>query len=88
MKKTVLDSWKRPIEIEVEDYTPDRIPQQLDFNFGPREATPEEFEEKLFKEMMDSKIGKKNGEEATRNVCRAAALSAISGRISDIRDYT
>jgi hypothetical protein len=39
--------------------------------------TPEELEEKLFKEMMDSKIGKKNGEEATRNACRAAALSSI-----------
>ena len=51
MKKTVLDSWKRPIEIEVEDYTPDRIPQQLDFNFGPREATPEEFEEWRKKEL-------------------------------------
>ena len=45
MKKTVLDSWKRPIEIEVEDHTSDRIPQQLNFNFGPRDATPEEFEE-------------------------------------------
>ncbi len=44
MKKTVLDSWKRPIEVEVED-TSDRIPQQLNFNFGPRDATPEEFEE-------------------------------------------
>ena len=44
MKKTVLDSWKRPVEIEVED-TSDRIPQQLNFNFGPRDATPEEFEE-------------------------------------------
>ena len=44
MKKTVLDSWKRPIEVEVED-TSDRIPQQLNFNFGPRGATPEEFEE-------------------------------------------
>ena len=36
MKRKVLDSWKRPIEIEVED-RPDSIPQQLDFNFGPRE---------------------------------------------------
>ena len=44
MKKKVLDSWKRPIEIEVEDMS-DRIPQQLKFNFGPRDATPEEFEE-------------------------------------------
>tara|TARA_Y100000052_G_C2903241_1_gene58002 strand:+ start:117 stop:383 length:267 start_codon:yes stop_codon:yes gene_type:complete len=44
MKRKVLDSWKRPIEIEVED-TSDRIPQQLNFNFGPRDATPEEFEE-------------------------------------------
>lgn len=44
MKKKVLDSWKRPIEIEVEDMS-DRIPQQLNFNFGPRDATPEEFEE-------------------------------------------
>ncbi len=44
MKRKVLDSWKRPVEIEVED-TSDRIPQQLNFNFGPRDATPEEFEE-------------------------------------------
>ena len=44
MKRKILDSWKRPIEIEVED-TSDRIPQQLNFNFGPRDATPEEFEE-------------------------------------------
>ena len=44
MKKKVLDSWKRPIEIEVEDIS-DRIPQQLNLNFGPRDATPEEFEE-------------------------------------------
>ena len=44
MKRKVLDSWKRPMEIEVED-TSDRIPQQLNFNFGPRDATPEEFEE-------------------------------------------
>ena len=44
MKRKVLDSWKRPIEIEVED-TSDRIPQQLNLNFGPRDATPEEFEE-------------------------------------------
>ena len=44
MKRKVLDSWKRPVEIEVEDMS-DRIPQQLNFNFGPRDATPEEFEE-------------------------------------------
>ena len=42
MKRKILDSWKRPVEIEVVD---DRIPQQLNFNFGPRDATPEEFEE-------------------------------------------
>jgi len=39
--------------------------------------TPEELEEKLFKEMMDTKIGKSNKEKATRNACRAAAISAI-----------
>lgn len=44
MKRKILDSWKRPIEVEVED-TSDRIPQQLNLNFGPRDATPEEFEE-------------------------------------------
>ena len=44
MKRKILDSWKRPIEVEVED-TSDRIPQQLNLNFGQRDATPEEFEE-------------------------------------------
>jgi len=33
------DSWKRPIE-EAEEYN--EIPTQLQMNFGPREATPEE----------------------------------------------
>ena len=43
MKRKILDSWKRPVEVEVIDT--DRIPQQLNFNFGPRDATPEAFEE-------------------------------------------
>ena len=43
MKRKILDSWKRPVEVEVIET--DRIPQQLNLNFGPRDATPEEFEE-------------------------------------------
>ena len=49
MKRKILDSWKRPVEVEVIDT--DRIPQQLNFNFGPRDATPEEFEEWRKKEL-------------------------------------
>jgi len=43
MKRKILDSWKRPTEIEVVDTG--KIPQQLDFNFGPRDATPKEFDD-------------------------------------------
>ena len=39
--------------------------------------TSEELEEKLFEEMMDTKIGKSNKEKATRNACKASAQSAI-----------
>ena len=31
MKRKILDSWKRPVEVEVIDT--DRIPQQLNLNF-------------------------------------------------------
>tara|TARA_R100000231_G_scaffold98706_1_gene73689 strand:+ start:203 stop:469 length:267 start_codon:yes stop_codon:yes gene_type:complete len=44
MKKKVLDSWKRPAEVEIPELS-ERYPQQLEFNFGPRDATPEEFNE-------------------------------------------
>ena len=36
----------------------------------------QELEDKLFDEMMNTKIGKSNKEKATRNACRAAAKSA------------
>ena len=35
-----------------------------------------ELEDKLFNEIMNTKIGKSNGDKATRNACRAAAKSA------------
>ena len=54
MKKKVLDSWKRPVEIEVTDDLSQKYPQQLQFNFGPRDATPEEFE-KWWKEELEPK---------------------------------
>ena len=45
MKKRVLDSWKRPIEVEVPEL-PERYPQQLELQLNKvRDATPEEFEE-------------------------------------------
>ena len=37
----------------------------------------QELEDKLVDEMMNTKIGKSNGAEATRNACKAAAKSAI-----------
>jgi hypothetical protein len=52
MKRKILDSWKRPTEIEVVDTG--RIPQQLNFNFGPRDATPEEAEQ-WWKEELEPK---------------------------------
>ena len=54
MKKKVLDSWKRPVEIEVTDDLSQRYPQQLEFTFGPRDSTPEEFEE-WWKEELEPK---------------------------------
>ena len=45
MKRKVLDSWKRPVEIEVTDNFSDNYQTQLSFNFGPRDATPEEIEQ-------------------------------------------
>lgn len=42
-KRKILDSWKRPIEVEV--YDSDRIPEQLKFTFKPRDATPEQIAE-------------------------------------------
>ena len=36
----------------------------------------QELEDKLFDEMMNTKIGKSNGAKATRNACKAAAKSA------------
>ena len=51
MKKKVLDSWKRPIEIEVTEDPSEKYPQQLQFTFGPREATPDEFNEWQEKEL-------------------------------------
>ena len=45
MKRKVLDSWKRPIEVEVPEL-PERYPQQLELQLNKvRDATPEEFEE-------------------------------------------
>ena len=51
MKKKVLDSWKRPVEIEVVDNLSERYPQQLNLTFGPRDSTPEEFNEWWEKEL-------------------------------------
>ena len=42
-KRKILDSWKRPIEVEV--YDSDRIPEQLKFTFKPKDATPEQIAE-------------------------------------------
>ena len=45
MKKRVLDSWKRPVEVEIQEL-PERYPQQLEIQLNKvRDATPEEFEE-------------------------------------------
>ena len=45
MKRKVLDSWKRPIEVEIPEL-PERYPQQLELQLNKvRDATPEEFEE-------------------------------------------
>ena len=44
MKKKVLDSWKRPVEVEIPELS-ERYPQQLSIELNkPRDATPEEFE--------------------------------------------
>ena len=67
MKKKVLDSWKRPIEIEV---TEEKYPQQLQFTFGPREATPDEFNEWQEKEL--SWLGRK-----TISICSHSFFSTI-----------
>ncbi len=43
MKQKILDSWKRPAEVEVFD---DRIPQQTELQLNQvRDATPEEVRE-------------------------------------------
>ena len=42
-KRKMLDSWKRPIEVE--DYDSDIIPEQLKFTFKPKDATPEQIAE-------------------------------------------
>lgn len=42
-KRKILDSWKRPIEVE--DSDSDIIPEQLKFQFQPRDATPEQIAE-------------------------------------------
>ncbi len=39
-KRKILDSWKRPIEVE--DSDSEIIPEQLKFQFQPRDATPEQ----------------------------------------------
>ena len=45
MKKKVLDSWKRPVEIEATDDLSQRYPEQLSLQLNTtRDATPEEFE--------------------------------------------
>tara|TARA_B100000963_G_scaffold309140_1_gene284959 strand:+ start:1491 stop:1760 length:270 start_codon:yes stop_codon:yes gene_type:complete len=45
MKRKVLDSWKRPVEIEVPEL-PERYPQQLEIQLNKvRDATPEEAQE-------------------------------------------
>ena len=52
MKKKVLDSWKRPVEVEIPDL-PERYPQQLELQLNKvRDATPEEVEEWLEKELL------------------------------------
>tara|TARA_B100000575_G_C23000096_1_gene576292 strand:+ start:510 stop:779 length:270 start_codon:yes stop_codon:yes gene_type:complete len=44
-KEKVLDSWKRPVEVEISEL-PQRYPQQLEFQLNKTiDATPEEFEE-------------------------------------------
>ena len=51
MKKKILDSWKRPVEIEVFDTG--RIPQQTELQLNAtREATPEEHKEWIEKELL------------------------------------
>ena len=51
MKKKILDSWKRPAEIEVFDTG--RIPQQTELQLNmTREATPEEHKEWIEKELL------------------------------------
>tara|TARA_B100000963_G_scaffold349565_1_gene358772 strand:+ start:209 stop:478 length:270 start_codon:yes stop_codon:yes gene_type:complete len=45
MKKKVLDSWKRPVEVEIPELS-ERYPQQLEFQLNTvRDATPEEFDD-------------------------------------------
>ena len=52
MKRKVLDSWKRPIEIEVPEL-PEKYPQQLELQLNKiQDATPEEVEEWLEKELL------------------------------------
>tara|TARA_B100000963_G_scaffold114237_1_gene99503 strand:+ start:650 stop:922 length:273 start_codon:yes stop_codon:yes gene_type:complete len=46
MKKKVLDSWKRPVEIEATDDLSQKYPEQLTLHLNTtRDATPEEFEQ-------------------------------------------
>ena len=51
-KKRVLDSWKRPIEIEVTKNLSERYPEQLKLQLNhTTPATPKEFEEWQEKEL-------------------------------------
>ena len=62
MKKKILDSWKRPVEIEVFDTG--RIPQQTELQLNmTREATPEEHKEWIEKKhhmLKSGSLGVKN----------------------------
>ena len=52
MKKRVLDSWKRPIEIEVTEDLSERYPQQTELQLNKLdEATAEEWDEWQEKEL-------------------------------------
>ena len=52
MKRKVLDSWKRPIEIEVTEDLSERYPQQTELQLNKvRDATPGEWDEWQHKEL-------------------------------------
>ena len=52
MKKKVLDSWKRPVEVETPKLSYS-YPQQLELQLNKvQDATPEEVEEWLEKELL------------------------------------